>query len=59
MKTAKTISKINAILKTDDYRGIPRGTIVSLSSLDDADEISYLVRHGIICLAGDRYVMAY
>jgi len=59
MKRAKTIRKINEILRTDDYCGIPRGTIVDLSIYDDADDIAYLLRHGIIVLAGDRYVMAY
>jgi hypothetical protein len=59
MKNAKTISKINAILDTTDYHGIPRGTIVTLSTSDDADDIAYLIRHKIICWAGDRLVMAY
>jgi len=59
MKKQATITKINDILKTNDYRGIPRGTIVNLSYSDDADEIAYLIRHKIICKAGDRLVMAY
>ena len=59
MKRQSTIDKINKILNTNDYRGIPRGTIVNLSYADDADEIAYLLRHGIICEVGDRLVMAY
>ena len=56
---AATINTINKNLKTDDYRGIPRGTVVRLSYCDNKDEIAYLIRHKIICQAGDRLVMAY
>lgn len=66
MKKQVTINKINEILKNtiescgaSDYTGVPRGTIVNLSYADDADEIKYLIRHGIICEAGNRLVMAY
>jgi hypothetical protein len=54
-----TINKINQILKTEDYRGIPRGTIVTLNYADDAESITYLIRHKIICWAGDKLVLAY
>jgi hypothetical protein len=62
MKRQKTISKINNLLGVTDYTAVPRGTIVSLA-IDDAyeyaDGLSYLLKHGIICKAGDRYIYAY
>lgn len=60
MKRQATINKINEILGVEDYLSIPRGTIVDLDSYnDDIDDINYLIRHGIICEAGSKYVMAY
>ena len=62
MKRQSTIKKINSLLNTNDYLGIPRGKILNLQ-MDNNEEyfgaISFLLRHKIIIKAGDRYIINY